>query len=204
MGGDEFCLVLEGADADEARALAADASDRLSRASGGHLTLSAGVATLDAPFERPSDLLRRADAAQYAAKRAGRGLVSTAGDLAGPSHARDPRTARDRGHERVLERVLTDLDATTHAPPADRLRAVARAYAAALGATGWSIAQDGLVLARAGGAGAGTDRAVARVRRGDRAWSLTLAGEPAAAPALAAAEPELRLLAQDAVWRADG
>lgn len=46
-----------------------------------HLTVSVGAARLQAPQEMPVGLLRRADAALYAAKAQGRNRVAWADDL---------------------------------------------------------------------------------------------------------------------------
>jgi diguanylate cyclase (GGDEF)-like protein len=71
IGGDEFCVVLEDAGAAALGTLAEEAC----RALAPHrLTFSCGVAARR-PGDRPADVFRAADAAQYAAKRAGRGLV---------------------------------------------------------------------------------------------------------------------------------
>ena len=69
-GGEEFVVVLPGADAPAAHAFAG--RDRAAvAASGTGLTASAGVAVSDIPPDPPA-LLAAADAAMYAAKRTGR------------------------------------------------------------------------------------------------------------------------------------
>ena len=78
LGGDEFCVLMEGHGADAARALARDAAHRLAAAPGGPLTFSCGVACLDDEHRRSADLFRAADAAQYAAKRVGGGKLFVA------------------------------------------------------------------------------------------------------------------------------
>jgi diguanylate cyclase (GGDEF)-like protein len=88
IGGEEFAVLLPGADEDDARLIA----DRLRRhlestpidVDGRELCLriSAGVATLGTGFETLSTLLRAADRALYAAKRAGRNRVETSSALA--------------------------------------------------------------------------------------------------------------------------
>jgi diguanylate cyclase (GGDEF)-like protein len=82
-GGDEFVILLPHTTAAEARVLTERVRDRLSEASpqvqGRPLAVAAsfGVASLDeGPLDEAADaLVRRADAALYAAKRAGRGQV---------------------------------------------------------------------------------------------------------------------------------
>jgi len=135
MGGDEFCVLLEGHDALAAQAMAREAGDRLARASE-HLSFSSGIAMLG-PGCRPAELLRRADAAQYAAKRAGRGRVYVAEPGAvGPGRAhRGEREPRRRGLWRsVLGRLDGEL---ADAPVPARLEAIAQAYAQALRAASW-------------------------------------------------------------------
>jgi diguanylate cyclase len=82
-GGEEFALLLPRTDIDDARTIAQELLKRvrartLSRKSSGeligHITISAGVAVLK-PGESAEALVRRADAALYEAKRAGRDRV---------------------------------------------------------------------------------------------------------------------------------
>jgi diguanylate cyclase (GGDEF)-like protein len=79
LGGEEFGLILPGADLNGAAAVA----ERLRRAF--HVaphtrlgTLSGGVATLGPQYETPDDLLQAADQALYAAKEAGRDRIRRA------------------------------------------------------------------------------------------------------------------------------
>jgi diguanylate cyclase (GGDEF)-like protein len=85
LGGDEFCLVLPDVTAEEAVALGERVLWRLSTEPPSGLTASCGVASLEMGVRRAADLLRAADAAQYAAKRGGRSRVCLA----------DPRGAVD-------------------------------------------------------------------------------------------------------------
>ena len=91
-GGDEFVLVLPGANAGNARA----AVDRLvetleaAAARGGvHVTLSVGVATTPPTNIEPDELLRHADELMYEAKRAGKNRIVAR--AVGPE-VRDSRT----------------------------------------------------------------------------------------------------------------
>ncbi len=75
VGGDEFCVLLCGRTADDARLLGQTVLSELSRGDGPLLTLSCGGASLALGARRGGDLLRAADAAQYTAKRSGRNRV---------------------------------------------------------------------------------------------------------------------------------
>ena len=72
-GGEEFAVLLPGCAGEQAATLA----ERLRSATPGLLTCSVGIALLDAA-EDPDSLVRRADAALYAAKRHGRDRVVAA------------------------------------------------------------------------------------------------------------------------------
>ena len=79
-GGEEFLVVCPGTTLAEATALAESLRERIASRDFpevGHCTASFGVATAR-PGERPEALVARADAALYAAKRAGRDRVVTA------------------------------------------------------------------------------------------------------------------------------
>jgi diguanylate cyclase (GGDEF)-like protein len=126
VGGDEFCIVLEGHGSEAAAAVAATAVRALT---GGDepLALSCGVAAL-LPGGRPADLFRAADTAQYAAKRDGGGRVVVAEDDA-PDHSPGPgrRSARDRtaAETRALAERLLDLIADV--PEGERVERLAGA-----------------------------------------------------------------------------
>jgi len=78
-GGEEFLILLPDVDEVGAHATAERLRENVSRrtVAGLHVTVSAGCATWK-PGENPDDLLRRADAALYAAKRGGRDQVQAA------------------------------------------------------------------------------------------------------------------------------
>jgi diguanylate cyclase (GGDEF)-like protein len=96
LGGEEFGVVLLGADAEEA----ADVADRigalLASRTAGHaapLTLSAGVAALEGPIRTADQLLVAADRALYAAKASGRARTAVAGPAV---HVRPPQDLTGR------------------------------------------------------------------------------------------------------------
>ncbi|MCD6725721.1 MAG: hypothetical protein LT070_00560, partial [Solirubrobacteraceae bacterium] len=107
-----------------------------------------GGAVWPAGRGRPADLLRAADAAQYAAKRSGRGRVCVAGEPYEGSGAPWPgrgRALRDAAGDRdpvaLLGEILTLLDTTLgDAEPADRLTGIVRRIADRLGVPSWSVA----------------------------------------------------------------
>lgn len=88
IGGEEFAVLLPGADEPEATATAERLRRHLERSAVNvdgrqlFLQISAGVATLAPGMENLSSLLRAADRALYAAKRAGRNRVKTSSMLA--------------------------------------------------------------------------------------------------------------------------
>ena len=150
LGGDEFCVLMEGWGPESARAVARDAAHRLAAVPGGPLTLSSGIACLDEEHPRSSDLFRAADAAQYAAKRVGGGklFVAEAGIPTPAVPGRESwsrRRFRDAGpHERealvrfVLELLDGELDG---AGELARLEAVAGAFAEAFDAARWAVSR---------------------------------------------------------------
>ncbi len=145
LGGDEFCILLEGHDGPRAAHVAQEALTLLQASSGRRLTASCGVATTGRGVSRPKELFRSADAAQYAAKRAGRGRVSITrpasdGRVEG---VRAPwRLFRDRSPalQGLLETALELLDGPlAEADATERLEAVAAAAARSLDVVSWTI-----------------------------------------------------------------
>jgi len=175
VGGDEFAIVLHRSDATRGREIAESILRRL-RSSHPPVGVSCGVAMLRAGEGRPADLLRAADAAQYAAKRGGRGRVYVAGpmgavesgDLAGivPGRQRAMRDAPVLDLGRLLKETLGVLDGPlAGAPPAERLGGVLRRIGEATDALGWTVAfaplsgePEPLVVAGRPGNVAGTAR----------------------------------------------
>jgi diguanylate cyclase (GGDEF)-like protein len=93
VGGDEFCVVLEGGDAAAVAAIVRAAGAALANEDQ-PVSLSCGAAALR-PGMRAADLFRASDAAQYAAKRRGHGRVALAGeDAPAPGDRRARRHAQ--------------------------------------------------------------------------------------------------------------
>jgi diguanylate cyclase (GGDEF)-like protein len=128
FGGDEFCVLLPSGSAEDARALALDAVRRLD-AEGGE-RISCGAAARTDQANRPAELLRAADEAQYRAKRAGHGVdVVVAGDA---SEEAPPTSGQDRAYradnpDAQLARELLDLLDTMNGSSAEERLARLRA-----------------------------------------------------------------------------
>ena len=145
LGGDEFCILLAGHDGAAAAHVAQDALKLLQAYSGRRLTASCGVATTGPGVARAKELFRSADAAQYAAKRAGRGRVRVSRPAA-DTHVEGVRAPwrffRDRSDnmQGLLETALALLDGPlASADEEERLEAVAAAASAALDVVSWTI-----------------------------------------------------------------
>lgn len=87
LGGDEFLVVCPATDAGGARELAERIRDRVRTAAHAlvpeqPVTMSAGVATYPGDATDPAELMRLADIALYAGKRAGRDCVVAVADVA--------------------------------------------------------------------------------------------------------------------------
>lgn len=84
VGGEEFALLLPGADGAQAlarvEALRGSVGERVRLRDGGRVGFSAGIATGRDGLATLDDLLRQADAALYAAKAAGRGQTMSAAE----------------------------------------------------------------------------------------------------------------------------
>lgn len=76
VGGDEFALILPGADAEAARVVSERVRRAFTQAGGGRYDLSAGVAVYPTDAVTADRLTRAADAAAYASKAAGGGRTT--------------------------------------------------------------------------------------------------------------------------------
>ena len=150
ISGDEFSLVLPRVDVATARTLAEGVLADL-REGSPPLTVSAGLASVGMGARRAADLLRAADAAQYTAKRTGRGRVYVA-EGGSDTAWRERRATRrvavpDDGSRRVedaldvlLAEVLMLLDKDMRsASRLDRLGEVASRCGEVLDASAWAI-----------------------------------------------------------------
>lgn len=129
IGGDEFCVLLPDGDARRARAVC-EAAGRALEQGPASLRLSCGVAERR-HGESAAELFRAADAAQYAAKRDGRGRTVVAGQATASCDAGSARRAlRTRTQADARELAAGLLAAIEHAPAEQRLDRLASALAA--------------------------------------------------------------------------
>jgi diguanylate cyclase (GGDEF)-like protein len=123
FGGDEFCVLLPSGSAEDARLLALDAVSRLD-AEGGE-RISCGVAARTDQANRPAELLRAADEAQYRAKRAGQGMdVVVAGEAteeAPPTPGHDRAYRADHPDAQLARELLDLLDNMNRSSAEERL-----------------------------------------------------------------------------------
>ena len=154
MGGDEFCIVLDGHSGD----VAADVAEDLSRRAAEVLPhgISCGVASTDddvGEVRSTGRILRLADSAQYRAKRArstrpviaGRSLAAPIGDSAhhgagGPMPERRQVRGRTRGGiDALLELGLANLDHDPTTAVGTRVDIVADVITQYVDAAGWWV-----------------------------------------------------------------
>ena len=144
LGGDEFCVLMPGASAADAKAL----TQRVATPLASGATFSWGLALTSGHDWKPAALLRAADSAQYEAKRNGGNCLRTATDsITGPSTRRPAARTRDRAKlaARIVEAALEWLDGPgRHAHADKRAQAVAEIAATALDASAWSVSETSL------------------------------------------------------------
>jgi diguanylate cyclase (GGDEF)-like protein len=145
--GDEFAVLVPGADAETVRPVIERAMERLA-AHRPPVRLSCGIASTRIGPHTASELLRAADAAMYTAKRTGRGRVVIAEPdpkgLTRPSGRPGARRARRDGLEVDSAALITQglrlLDGPLRAaPPLERLEGLATSLGATLRAAAAAI-----------------------------------------------------------------
>jgi diguanylate cyclase (GGDEF)-like protein len=144
LSGDEFCVLLERRGVEAAREVGLAAVRLLQSDRDVPTSISCGAASVEGGTASRGQLLRAADAAQYAAKRRGGGQVFTAA----PEQAPPPLDAERRLFRGAVERRLlaaVDLMADrlggelAGAPALERLEAVATALSESLNTAGWTV-----------------------------------------------------------------
>jgi diguanylate cyclase (GGDEF)-like protein len=144
LSGDEFCVVMEGATLEQARALAAATLASLAAPSAVPISISCGAAALGRGMRSRRQLLRAADAALYRAKRNGGGQIFTAGSRMAERDARGDRRAlrrstRDRVRDAVQQLAERFDDSLAAEGPLERIEAVAAHLAEAVNAAAWAV-----------------------------------------------------------------
>jgi diguanylate cyclase (GGDEF)-like protein len=144
LSGDEFCVVMEGAGLEQARALAAATLANLGEEDGRGLLISCGAASLGRGVDTLAELMRAADAALYRAKRNGGGQIFTAGSRASdvtprPERRALRRTTQERVRDAVQELTTRFGSDLVHEGPLERIEAVAVALSEALNTAAWAI-----------------------------------------------------------------
>jgi diguanylate cyclase (GGDEF)-like protein len=133
MGGDEFCVLLPGGDAEAARAIAESAAGRLGGDDAVPVRISCGVAARSEGADRPAELLRAADAAQYRAKHAGPEVPAAVADpgSGAPGSGGKGRAYRNRSDaaSRALAEELLAMADDHRATPEELLERLRRRLA---------------------------------------------------------------------------
>ena len=145
LSGDEFCVLLEGGDLGAAEEVAGAALTALGAERDARLSISCGAAQAGPGLRTPEQLLRAADAAQYAAKRRGGGQFCTAAGAA-PGVGPELPIPADFGGDSIRSAsasALAVLDGSLRdARPLDRLEAVAMAFARVTNAASWAVSRS--------------------------------------------------------------
>ena len=134
IGGDEFCVLLPGGDTDAARAIAENAARRLGGDDPVPVRISCGGAGRSEGADRPTELLRAADAAQYRAKRAGPAVPAAvaepdSGAPAHPGKGRAYRSRSDTASRSLAKELLAMVDEAEGARPEEVLERLRRRLA---------------------------------------------------------------------------
>jgi diguanylate cyclase (GGDEF)-like protein len=144
LAGDEFCVVMEGGNLDDARAVAAAAMRALRSDAEEQILVSCGAGAYGPSVATPTVLLRAADAALYRAKRNGGAQIFTAGSRAPETSERGERRALrrslpDRMREAVQELAERFEVELADRGPLERIEAVAVGLCEVLNASAWAI-----------------------------------------------------------------
>jgi diguanylate cyclase (GGDEF)-like protein len=144
LSGDEFAVLLEGSPLSAASEVAGTVLKLLREDRDTALAVSCGAAGAGPGAERPDQLLRAADAAQYAAKQRGGGQLCTAGANARHESVSHRRRGRRRSTTEQLDEttanLLSMLDTTlANRTTVDRLEVVVGSFAETLNAAAWTI-----------------------------------------------------------------
>jgi diguanylate cyclase (GGDEF)-like protein len=133
IGGDEFCVLLPSGDAAAGRSIAEAAASRLAGDDPIPVRISCGVVARSEGAERPGDLLRAADAAQYRAKRAGPEVPAAVAEpgVSGetgrsPGKGRAYRNRSDSASRELAEELLAMVEESDGARPEEVLERVRR------------------------------------------------------------------------------
>jgi diguanylate cyclase (GGDEF)-like protein len=144
LSGDEFCVVMEGASVEDARALANATLANLEEEDGRSILISCGAAALGRGVDTLVEVMRAADAALYRAKRNGGGQIFTAGSRASdvasnPERRALRRTTQERIRDAVQELTARFADDLAAEGALERIEAVAVALSEALNTAAWAI-----------------------------------------------------------------
>jgi diguanylate cyclase (GGDEF)-like protein len=134
IGGDEFCVLLPSGDADEGREIAERAAGRLGEDDAVPVRISCGVAARGEGADRPAELLRAADAAQYRAKHDGpEAPVAVAepgsGEPDPPGRGRAYRNRSDAASRALAGDLLALIDSEAGSSPDEVLERLRRRLA---------------------------------------------------------------------------
>ena len=143
LAGDEFCVLIERGGLEAARLVAEAALAGLGSDRDLPMSLSCGAASFGPAAQTGDQLLRAADAAQYAAKRRGGGRFCTAAAGTAQPEGTARRSFRGSTEERVRMAASTaarllDGDLLGRAV-VDRFEAVAQTFAEAVNAAAWTV-----------------------------------------------------------------
>ena len=143
LSGDEFCVVLEAEGLGAARNVAGAALRALAAELDMPVSISCGAAARGAATRSREQILRAADAAQYAAKRKGGGQVCTAAPGREPFSADERRVFRGSADERLrmaIELLQSKFEGELREASAlTRLEALAMTSAEAVNAAAWTV-----------------------------------------------------------------